>query len=58
MSSLLMDIVGNDQKAVGGRVGRIDHVSEVVFCVLDQQRRVIVIIISIEIEEGDVVTKR
>lgn len=57
MSSLLMDVVRNDQEAVGSRVRRVNCICKVVLCVLDQRRRVIVIIVGIKIEEGDMITK-
>lgn len=57
MSCLLMDVVSDDQEAFGSRIRRVDSVCEVVLCVLDQRRRVVVIIIRIKIEVGNMVTK-
>lgn len=57
MGCLLVDVVRDDQEAVGSRIRRVDRVCEVVLCVLDQLRRVVVVIICIKIEVGDMVTK-
>lgn len=54
---LLVDIVGDRQPRIGRRITRIDGVGKVVLCVLDQVRGDIVVVVGVEVEVSDVVSK-
>lgn len=57
MSSLVVNVVADDEVVTGCRRAVLDAVVKVVFGVLNQGRRIIVVIIGIDIKVGDVVSK-